>query len=146
MNAGLRKLKETQDEVQKLQKELAARTVVLNEKDVQANQQLELMMQGKAEAEAKKEESLKIAEQVRKSEADIAVRKEKVAKDLSEVEPALLEAKNAVQNIKPADLNEIKVLVKPPDMVKMAYVLFFLEISLVLSFMCLVPFLPVWKL
>ena len=57
---------------------------------------------------------------IRKQQAEIDVRKASVQNDLSNVEPALLDAKSAVQNIKKEQLDELRAFNNPPKLVKLA--------------------------
>ena len=47
-------------------------------------------------------------------EQEIAVRREEVQQELSEAEPALVLAKQSVQNIRKSQLDEVRGLTRPP--------------------------------
>ena len=85
-----------------------------------ANNKLKEMLKDQQEAEKKKVQSQEIQSQLKKQESAIAEKKACVLADLSQVEPAVKDAQQAVQSIKKQNLVEVKSMSNPPPPVKMA--------------------------
>lgn len=119
VNAGLSKLRQTQENVAELKTGLAAKTIELREKETLANNKLQQMVADQNEAQKRKEEAEKMSVDVERQQAAIAERKEKAQNDLDQAEPALNSAKNSVKGIKKRDLDEIRNLGRPPVNVKL---------------------------
>lgn len=92
LNVGLNKIRETVDQVEELQKSLALKSRELEQKNAMANSKLKEMLKDQQEAEKQKERSQQIQAQLKKQEAVIKEKRESVMKDLSQVEPAVVEA------------------------------------------------------
>lgn len=119
VNAGLSKLRQTQENVAELKTGLAAKTIELREKEILANNKLQQMVADQNEAQKRKEEAEKMTVVVDRQQVAIAERKEKAQSELDEAEPALNSAQNSVKGIKKRDLDEIRNLGRPPDKVKL---------------------------
>lgn len=119
IRTGLQKLLETQDQVSTLNHDLNAKNEILQRKDQEANQKLTQMIEKQNEAEQRKVIAEQLTAQLIKQNEEIRVRKEVVEKELSEAEPALISAKNSVQNIRKQQLDEVRALPKPPNAVKL---------------------------
>jgi dynein heavy chain 1 len=102
LNTGLRKLAETSDEVLKLQSALQVKDGELRDKRKLANDKLEQIMVDQREAESKRDISVRIGEEIKGQEEQIAKRKEGVEAELMQAKPALEDAENAVRSIKKA--------------------------------------------
>ena len=121
LNTGLEKLKETEAEVINLQQNVLVKIQAeLEIKNTEANRKLTLMLEEQNIAEKSREASIKTSEEVKKMQIEIAKRTEEVNNDLGKAEPALREAQESVNLIKPAHLNEMKAMLKPPDKVRFA--------------------------
>ena len=120
LNTGLRKLKETAEEVSKLQEALREKELVLRENERKANDKLEQMMLDKREAESKRDVSLQIGVEISQQAADIQQRQQTVETELASAKPALDEAESAVRNIKKTDLDQVSRYPNPPAPVKLA--------------------------
>ena len=119
VNAGLEKLRQTQENVAELKSALRAKTVELTEKEALANKKLQEMVADQNIAEKRKEEAEKMSNQVEKQQLEINTRKEKAQSDLDEAEPALKSAQASVRGIKKRDLDEVRNLARPPNNVKL---------------------------
>lgn len=119
VNAGLQKLQQTQENVAELKKSLGEKTVVLKEKEAEANNKLQSMVANQNIAEKRKEEAEKMSAEVQKQQVEINSRKEEAQRDLDEAEPALRSAQASVRGIKKRDLDEVKALARPPENVKL---------------------------
>ena len=119
VNAGLSKLKQTQENVAELKVGLASKTVELREKEILANNKLQQMVADQNEAQKRKDEAEKMSFEVDKQQVAIAERKEKAQNELEEAEPALTSARDSVKGIKKRDLDEVRNLARPPVNVKL---------------------------
>jgi dynein heavy chain 1 len=89
-------------QVNQLRQEMVAKEQVLRAKDTEANNKLSQMVEKHNEAEL-----------------EINTRRTSVEAELSEAEPSLIAAKHSVQNIRKAQLDEVRSLIKPPNAVKL---------------------------
>ena len=119
LGVGLNKLKETEEQVIKLQVELDRYKEDLDKKEKQANEKLKLMVAEQAQAEQKREGSIKLSSELEIKQGFIKERQAIVTQELDEAVPALEKAKQSVSSIKPQDLNEMRSLGNPPPLVKM---------------------------
>lgn len=119
IRTGLLKLSETQEQVTELNKEMVAKSEVLRRKDAEANEKLTQMVEKQNEAENRKAIAEKLTVELQVQNEEIRVRRETVEAELSVAEPALLSAKQSVQNIKKSHLDEVRSLLKPPNAVKL---------------------------
>ena len=119
INAGLEKLRQTQDNVAELKKGLGATTAELTKKEALANEKLQQMVADQNEAERSKAGAEKISAEVEIKQKEIDKRKEEAQRDLDEAEPALIDAQNSVRGIKKRDLDEVRNLARPPNNVKL---------------------------
>ena len=120
LNVGLEKLRDTVAKVRDLRASLAQKKVQLERKDAEANEKLQRMIADQREAEQRKSASLKIQAHLDKQEAEVAKRKEVVNADLARAEPAVVDAAEAVGNIKRQHLTEVRSMGNPPAGVKLA--------------------------
>ena len=119
INAGLEKLRQTQDNVADLKAGLGAKTAELREKDSLANKKLQQMVADQNEAEKRKVEAQKISVEVEKQQVKINARRDEAQRDLDMAEPALKAAQTSVRSIKKRDLDEVRNLSRPPQNVKL---------------------------
>jgi dynein heavy chain 1 len=119
INAGLEKLRQTQENVAELKQSLSAKTAVLREKETLANDKLQQMVADQNVAEKRKVEAEKFSVTVKKQQFEIDKRKDEVQRDLDEAEPALRSAQTSVRGIKKRDLDEVRNLARPPNNVKL---------------------------
>uniref|UniRef100_A0A8C3AR66 Cytoplasmic dynein 1 heavy chain 1 n=1 Tax=Cyclopterus lumpus TaxID=8103 RepID=A0A8C3AR66_CYCLU len=120
LNVGLRKIKETVDQVEELRRDLRIKSQELEAKNAAANDKLKKMVKDQQEAEKKKVMSQEIQESVYKQQEVIKDKQLSVKEDLDQVEPAVIEAQNAVKSIKKQHLVEVRSMANPPAAVKLA--------------------------
>lgn len=120
LNVGLQKIQETVEQVEELQKSLALKRHELEAKNQAANAKLKEMLKDQQEAEKKKVQSHEIQAALLKQEEKIAEKRASVMADLAQVEPAVIEAQQAVKGIKRQHLVEVRSMSNPPPPVKMA--------------------------
>jgi dynein heavy chain 1 len=119
LNIGLAKISETLEQVEELQKSLAAKRAELERKNNEANGKLGQMMSDQQEAEKKKVASQELGQLLAVQLEQMAVKKAEVTGDLVQVEPALQDAKEAVKSIRKPDIVELRALINPPALVKL---------------------------
>jgi dynein heavy chain 1, cytosolic len=119
VNAGLQKLKQTQENVAELKGGLGAKTAELREKETLANAKLQQMVADQNVAEKRKHEAEKMSVEVEKQQIEINTRKEEAQRDLDSAEPALKSAQASVRGIKKSHLDEVRNLARPPNNVKL---------------------------
>ena len=66
------------------------------------------MVKDQQEAEKQKQQSIEISILVEQQTKDIAIKRKEVMRDLERVEPAVIDAQNAVKSIKKQHLVEVK--------------------------------------
>jgi len=118
VNAGLTKLRQTQENVAELKVALGAKKTELRQKEKLANDKLQQMVGDQNEAEKRKDEVERTSIEVEKQNQKITSRKEEAQSELDQAEPALLSAQAAVKGIKRRDLDEIRALPRPSPNVK----------------------------
>ncbi|XP_045484392.1 dynein heavy chain, cytoplasmic isoform X1 [Pieris rapae] len=120
LNVGLGKIAETVEQVEEMQKSLAVKSQELHAKNEAANAKLKQMVKDQQEAEKKKVESQEIQVALEKQTKEIEEKRKDVMADLAQVEPAVIEAQNAVKSIKKQHLVEVRSMANPPALVKVA--------------------------
>nr|XP_018911901.1 PREDICTED: dynein heavy chain, cytoplasmic [Bemisia tabaci] len=120
LNVGLSKIAETVEQVEEMQKSLAVKSRELQAKNEAANAKLKQMVKDQQEAEQKKVQSQEIQSEIEKQTVEIAQKREFVMADLAQVEPAVIEAQQAVKEIRKQQLVEVRSMANPPAVVKLA--------------------------
>lgn len=119
VTAGLDRLRETVAQVKLLKLELQQKQTFLEQKDREAKAMLSRMLTEQNEAERKEEFSLASQEELEKQEVIVTARRSAVMEDLAKAEPAVIAAREGVQNIKKQHLTEIRSMANPPAAVKL---------------------------
>lgn len=91
---------------------------ILRTKDAEANLKLTQMVEKQNEAEQRKSIAEELSVKLQKQNEEIRIRKDAVESELSQAEPALIAAKQSVQNIKRTQLDEVRALARPPTAVQ----------------------------
>eukprot|EP00439_Symbiodinium_sp_Y106_P030402 s829_g3.t1 len=120
IDGGLKKLKETEDQVANLQSGLAEKEKMLTAKNKEAEEMMSQMVKGQGEAEERKQASQKLQVDLAEQSKVIDERRGEIQKKIEEVEPALEAAKSAVGAVNKQALDELRSMNKPPEHVKMA--------------------------
>ncbi|XP_055846761.1 dynein heavy chain, cytoplasmic isoform X3 [Episyrphus balteatus] len=120
LNVGLNKIAETVEQVEEMQKSLAVKSQELQAKNEAANAKLKQMFKDQQEAEKKKIQSQEIQIQLAEQTIKIEEKRKYVMADLAQVEPAVIEAQQAVKSIKKQQLVEVRTMANPPAVVKLA--------------------------
>lgn len=120
LNIGLNKIRETQEQVKELQKSLHLKNQELEEKKTAANMKLKEMLADQQKAEEEKRLSEQLQKELAEQLTQMAAKKDAVEADLGQVEPAVNEAKKAVEGIKKPQLVEVRSMANPPVFVRLA--------------------------
>lgn len=120
LNVGLNKIAETVEQVEEMQKSLAVKSQELQAKNDAANAKLRQMVKDQQEAEKKKVQSQEIQAELEVQTVKIAQKQQDVMADLAQVEPAVIDAQQAVKSIKRQHLVEVRSMANPPLLVKLA--------------------------
>ncbi len=120
LHVGLGKIAETVEQVEEMQKSLAVKSAELQTKNDAANAKLKQMVKDQQEAEKQKTHSQEIQKLLEVQKVEIASKRSEVMSDLEKVEPAVLEAQQAVKSIKKQHLVEVRSMGNPPPIVKLA--------------------------
>ena len=118
INTGLERLSESVLKVRELNKILSERSAELNAKDKEARRTLDELLSQQNESERKQEATEEIRKILIIREEETRRRHEAIAKNLSEIEPSVLEAQRGVKNIKKQQLTELRSMNSPPSVVK----------------------------
>jgi len=113
---------------------MVQKEATLRSKDEEANRKLSIMVENQNAAEHAKTLAEELTIELQKQEEEIRIRKASVEQELSEAEPALMAAKQCVQGIKKAQMDEVRGLARSAHYFYV--VLFFLW---ALYFSCLRP-------
>jgi len=119
INAGLSKLRQTQENVAELEAGLGVKGKELRTKESLANKKLQQMVADQNVAEKRKVEAERMSVEVEAQQVAITARKEEAQRDLDAAEPALISAQTSVRSIKKRDLDEVRNLMRPPKTVKL---------------------------
>ena len=116
---GLRKLEETKEQVVQMQADMERYSDLLKEKDREANEKLNQVVENQQDAMTRKEAAEKLTVRLAEQTKKINARKAEVQKELDLAAPALNKAKEGVKNIRKAEFNEVKTLATPPRIVQL---------------------------
>ncbi|KAI9209802.1 uncharacterized protein BJ171DRAFT_594818 [Polychytrium aggregatum] len=115
---GLEKLREAAKYVDNLSAEARKQGIELATKQKEADKALKQITESMLKASEQKKEMESLNHQLKEEERALMTRKTSIEKDLSEVDPIVQKAKEAVGGIKPESLSEIRSLRAPPPAVR----------------------------
>ncbi|OQS05067.1 dynein heavy chain, outer arm [Thraustotheca clavata] len=121
INTGLQKLIQGAADVEKMKGVLKGEEAKLIQAEQAANTMLENLQVKSMEAKKENDIVTKIKEHCERDASIIQREKEDAEEDLAKAQPFLDEAERAVSSIKPNDLNELKKLAKPGDIIKLIF-------------------------
>ena len=119
LRRGLRAIEQTRRRVSELQIELAEADKELARKNDEANERLKLIVSRQHEAEEERGKAERLAATLAEARREIASQQEAAGAELAAVEPELA-ARAAVRSIKKENLNEVRALACPPELIKLA--------------------------
>ncbi|KAI9144619.1 dynein heavy chain and region D6 of dynein motor-domain-containing protein [Paraphysoderma sedebokerense] len=118
LQGGLSKLNDAAGYVDSLSKEANSQSVLLASKQMQADQALKDITEAMIKASAQKQEMEVLSKSLECEETKMMSQKHEIEKELSEVEPILRSARDAVGGIKSDNLSEIRSLRAPPSVIR----------------------------
>ena len=118
INSGLSKLFEAKEDVNRMKGELAIKNTELAEAQKKSEVLLKEISASTAVAEKEKKKVATIVEAVSKKAEEIGTVKADAEHDLAKAQPALDAAVAALNSITPKDIQGLKALKNPPDVVK----------------------------
>eukprot|EP01038_Epipyxis_sp_PR26KG_P004455 gene4455-6300_t len=116
---GLRKLNDTQDQVEAMSAEMAVKGVVLKDKEAEGERKVTQMIESQGVAEKRKVEAEKLSVEIADKKVYIDSRRSAVEEKLATAEPTLAAAKAAVGGIRKKELDEVRGLAKPPEKIRL---------------------------
>ena len=121
INSGLSKLFDAKQDVKTMQVELTAKNLELAEAQKVSAELLKEISASTAVAEKEKAKVNVIVEAVTEKADAINLQKEEAEADLAKAQPALDAALAALDSIKPKDIQNLKAMKNPPDLVKRVF-------------------------
>ena len=121
INSGLSKLFDAKQDVKTMQVDLAAKNLELAEAQKVSAELLKEISANTAMAEKEKAKVNVIVEAVTAKADEIAIQKAEAEADLAKAQPALDAALAALDSIKPKDIQNLKAMKNPPDLVKRVF-------------------------
>ncbi|CAG9462277.1 unnamed protein product [Pedinophyceae sp. YPF-701] len=118
LGGGLTKLIQASEEVAKLQEKLNSSKVVLDAKTEEVNALIEQIKENKVVVSGKQEAAITRGAEVKELSEKIAVDKAEAEEALAAALPVLEIAANALKNLDPNDIREIRAFQKPPMLVQ----------------------------
>ncbi|XP_064610087.1 cytoplasmic dynein 2 heavy chain 1-like isoform X3 [Liolophura sinensis] len=118
LQAGVAKLNEAKELVDDLKRKAGEESVLLAEKQAEADGALREITVSMQNASEQKQEMEVLKGQAAEENVKLEKRKRAIDSELAEVEPLVKEAKAAVGSIKSESLSEIRALRAPPDVIR----------------------------
>ncbi|XP_034239710.1 cytoplasmic dynein 2 heavy chain 1 [Thrips palmi] len=118
LQAGVSKLTEAKQLVDKLKSDANIQEELLAEKQAAANNALEMITETMRSANTQKSEMEVLKDNTEKENQILMARKREIEQELVEIEPLVNEASTAIGNIKTESLSEIRSLRAPPDVIR----------------------------
>jgi dynein heavy chain len=118
---GLAKLKQGGKDVEKMKIVLAEQEEILLASNQECTKMLSSLQVSSLEAKKESDAVGIIRDACEKEAASIDQERKACEEDLAKAQPYLDDAETAVNSIKPADLNELKKLPKPSDIIKLVF-------------------------
>ena len=118
LQAGVSKLNEATTLVDELKQKAAKQRALLAEKQQEADAALQEITVSMQRATEQKQEMEVLRQQQSEERQKLEKRKKAIDIELSEIEPLVREAQQAVGNIKPETLAEIRALRAPPEVIR----------------------------
>ena len=115
---GLGRLEDAAASVAALQVSMQTKAAELEKQDAAANQKLQEMVAQQNEAERRKADADRLRVQLEQRGAEVEMKRGPIEQELLEVEPTLKAAQDSVQGIKKQQLDEVRVLARPPAAIR----------------------------
>jgi dynein heavy chain, axonemal len=121
VNNGLLKLGQAEKDVAKMKIELAEKEIILAEAQKKSAALLQEITVSTARAEKTKKEVQVVKDSAQATASKIGKEKADVEEDLKLAKPALIEAEDALKAITAKDIQGLKALKTPPDVIKVVF-------------------------
>ncbi|KAL7690391.1 putative AAA+ ATPase domain, dynein heavy chain region D6 P-loop domain-containing protein [Plasmopara halstedii] len=121
VDLGLQKLGQGAQDVERMKVVLKHEEAKLEIAEAASNEMLEILQVKSLEAKRESDIVQNIRQQCLSDAAAIRAEKEAAEEDLKRAQPFLDEAERAANSIRPNDLNELKKLAKPGDIIKLIF-------------------------
>ncbi|KPI89860.1 putative dynein heavy chain [Leptomonas seymouri] len=118
LEAGLAKLKEAEESVEKVKKDVAGKKKDVEKMQKAADKALNEIQTSMQESQEQRDEAATLEEQLKSEQKDIATNRSKVEEELSSIKPMMEAARDAVSAIRSEQLNEIRSLPSPPEAIR----------------------------
>jgi dynein heavy chain 2 len=118
LQAGVTKLNEAKEMVDKLKQKAADQSQLLAEKQEEADVALKEITASMQRASEQRNEMETVRQKLAEESHKLEQRKKAIDIELSEIEPLVIQARQAVGNIKSESLSEIRSLRAPPDVIR----------------------------
>jgi len=118
LQAGLNKLGEAEATVDTLSREAEEQRVLLQHKQAQADKALQGITVAMQKASESKKEVEQLQSKLGREEQDLNVQKGSIEAELSEIQPQIDAAREAVSHIKKDNITELRSLKMPPDAIR----------------------------
>merc|ERR1712078_37335 len=118
LQAGLNKLGEAEATVDTLSREAEEQRVLLQHKQSQADKALQGITVAMQKASESKTEVEQLQSKLGREEQDLNVQKGSIEAELSEIQPQIDAAREAVSHIKKDNITELRSLKMPPDAIR----------------------------
>eukprot|EP00762_Andalucia_godoyi_P000483 ANDGO_03248.mRNA.1 Dynein gamma chain len=121
INSGLEKLMKAGSDVERMKIELAEKEVNLKAAQKETEEMLIVIADKTAKAEKKREDVQKVKDVLSEDAAIVAKGKAEAEHDLAAAKPALEQAENALKAITAKDIQNLRALRNPPQLVKVIF-------------------------
>nr|CCC94835.1 putative dynein heavy chain [Trypanosoma congolense IL3000] len=118
LDAGLAKLHEAEESVEKIQHDVKKKKKKVEEKQKEADKALTEIQKKMEESKEQRDAAEELQARLKTEQEEIVVKRKKVEEELSGITPMLESAREAVSSIRSEQLNEIRSLKSPPEPVK----------------------------
>ncbi|KAL7696985.1 dynein heavy chain [Lotmaria passim] len=116
--AGLAKLKEAGESVEKVKKDVAEKKKEVERMQKAADKALNEIQTSMQDSQEQRDEAASLEKQLEAEQKDIAANRSKVEEELSSIKPMMEAARDAVSSIRSEQLSEIRSLPSPPEAIR----------------------------
>ncbi|KAF5224191.1 hypothetical protein ECC02_002777 [Trypanosoma cruzi] len=118
LEAGLSKLHEAEENVEKIRKDVTHKKEEVEAMQREADGALTEIQKKMEESKEQRDNAQELQERLKEEHEEILVKRQKVEDELSGIKPSLEAAREAVSSIRSEQLNEIRSLKAPPEPVR----------------------------
>lgn len=118
LETGLSKLKEAEDEVEEIKKDVAKKKEDVEVMQREADNALNEIQKNMQDSQEQRDQATELQEELKEEHEDIIVNRQKSEEELSSIKPLMEAARDAVSSIRSEQLNEIRFLKNPPEPIR----------------------------